>query len=157
MMTSARLSKNVTLTLFASILAISLIGCVTVTPDKVRSGRPSYDSSTPSQYDPYNSGLLGFIEEKDSKGKVYTSGAVVTQGAKTRYNKLIAVYRLQFDSRYHVLLNADDGLKEYKDLFGNSLVFIDSEHLQYFARLQSMASNRVAEDGLWLKATSVLK
>jgi PBP1b-binding outer membrane lipoprotein LpoB len=47
----------------ASILALNflLVGCVTVTPNKIQDDKSSYDATTPKQYDKDNGGLISFI------------------------------------------------------------------------------------------------
>ena len=73
---------------FASILVLNffLIGCATITPDKIQDRAVSYDASTPSQYNQDNGGVIALLD----------NGAVITAQAKDRYNKLIEMYKIKF-------------------------------------------------------------
>ena len=73
---------------FASILVLNFlfIGCATITPNKIQDFTASYDSSTPSQYNQDNGGVIAILE----------NGAVITSSAKDRYNNLIQMYKVKF-------------------------------------------------------------
>ena len=109
---------------FASVLALNflLVGCATVTPDKIQDSTASYDASTPSQYSQDNGGVIALLE----------NGAVITNQAKDRYNKLIEMYRVKFKKEKAIELVENAGIKPYKDRYGNDLFLIDNEHIVYF-------------------------
>ena len=73
---------------FVSALALNflIVGCATVTPDKIQDSTASYDASTPSQYSQDNGGVIALLD----------NGAVITNQAKDRYNKLIEMYKVKF-------------------------------------------------------------
>jgi len=125
---------------FVSVLVLNsfLIGCATVTPDKIQDEKSSYDGSTPKQYDKDNGGLISFIGDE----------AVITNQARERYNNLIGMYRIKFKKEKAIDLKEDSGIKIYKDNFGNNLYLIDSEHLVYFGVLNSWLKEKVPQDNI---------
>ena len=114
---------------FASVLVLNffLIGCATVTPNKIEDDKSSYDATTPKQYDKDNGGLISFVRDD----------ALITRQARERYNNLIEMYKIKFKKEKAIDLKEDSGIKPYKDNFGNELFLIDSEHLVYFGVLNS--------------------
>jgi len=125
---------------FASVLVLNffLIGCATVTPNKIEDDKSSYDTSTPKQYDKDNGGLISFIGDD----------ALITNKARERYNNLIEMYKIKFKKEKAIELKADSGIKPYKDSFGNELFLIDSEHLVYFGVLNSWLKEKVSQDNI---------
>ena len=125
---------------FASVLVLNffLIGCATVTPNKIEDDKSSYDASTPKQYDKDNGGLISFIGDD----------ALITNKARERYNNLIEMYKIKFKKEKAIELKADSGIKSYKDSFGNELFLIDSEHLVYFGVLNSWLKEKVPQDNI---------
>ncbi len=125
---------------FVSVLALNLllIGCATVTPNKIEDDKSSYDATTPKQYDKDNGGLISFIGDD----------ALITRQARERYNNLIKMYRIKFKKEKAIDLNEDSGIKAYKDNFGNELYLIDSEHLVYFGVLNSWLKEKVPQDNI---------
>jgi len=125
---------------FVSVLVLNsfLIGCATVTPDKIQDEKSSYDGSTPKQYDKDNGGLISFIGDE----------AVITNQARERYNNLIGMYRIKFKKEKAIDLKEDSGIKIYKDNFGNNLYLIDSEHLVYFGVLNSWLKEKIPQDNI---------
>ena len=125
---------------FVSVLVLNsfLIGCATVTPDKIQDEKSSYDGSTPKQYDKDNGGLISFIGDE----------AIITNQARERYNNLIGMYRIKFKKEKAIDLKEDSGIKIYKDNFGNNLYLIDSEHLVYFGVLNSWLKEKVPQDNI---------
>ena len=125
---------------FGSILVLNffLIGCATVTPNKIEDDKSSYDASTPKQYDKDNGGLISFVGDD----------ALITNQARDRYNNLIEMYKIKFKKEKAIELNKDSGIKPYKDNFGNELYVIDSEHLVYFGVLNSWLKEKVPQDNI---------
>ena len=125
---------------FANVLVLNffLIGCATVTPNKIEDDKSSYDATTPKQYDKDNGGLISFIGDD----------ALITSQAKERYNNLISMYRIKFKKEKAIELKEDSGIKLYKDNFGNQLFLIDSEHLVYFGVLNSWLKEKVPQDNI---------
>ena len=125
---------------FASVLALNilLIGCATVTPDKIQDDKSSYDATTPKQYDKNNGGLISFVGDD----------ALITSQARERYNNLIQMYRIKFKKEKAIELKEDSGIKPYKDNFKNDLYLIDSEHLVYFGVLNSWLKEKVPQDNI---------
>ncbi|NBP00119.1 MAG: hypothetical protein EBU90_08300 [Proteobacteria bacterium] len=119
-------------------LSFFVAGCTTVTPDKIEDSTASYDSSTPSQYNQDNGGVIALLED----------GAVITAQAKDRYNKLIQMYKIKFKKEKAVELIEDSGVKPYKDRYGNSLFLIDNEHLVYFGVMNSWLKEKVPADNI---------
>ena len=124
----------------ASILVLNffLVGCVTVTPNKIQDDKSSYDATTPKQYDKDNGGLISFIGDD----------ALITRQARERYNNLIKMYRIKFKKEKAIDLVEDSGIKSYKDSFGNELFLINSEHLVYFGVLNSWLKEKVSQDNI---------
>ena len=124
----------------ASILVLNffLVGCATVTPNKIQDDKSSYDATTPKQYDKDNGGLISFVGDD----------ALITRQARERYNNLIKMYRIKFKKEKAIDLNEDSGVKPYKDTFGNELFLIDSEHLVYFGVLNSWLKEKVSQDNI---------
>ena len=124
----------------ASILVLNffLVGCATVTPNKIQDDKSSYDATTPKQYDKDNGGLISFVGDD----------ALITRQARERYNNLIKMYRIKFKKEKAIDLNEDSGVKSYKDNFGNELFLIDSEHLVYFGVLNSWLKEKVPQDNI---------
>jgi len=125
---------------FASVLALNffLIGCATVTPNKIEDDKSSYDASTPKQYQKDNSGLISFVGDD----------ALITSQARERYNNLISMYKIKFKKEKAIELKIDSGIKPYKDNFNNELYIIDSEHLVYFGVLNSWLKEKVPADNI---------
>ena len=125
---------------FASVLVLNffLIGCATVTPNKIEDDKSSYDASTPKQYQKDNGGLISFVGDD----------ALITRQARERYNNLIKMYRIKFKKEKAIDLVEDSGIKPYKDSFGNELFLINSEHLVYFGVLNSWLKEKVPADNI---------
>ncbi len=125
---------------FVSVLALNLllIGCATVTPNKIEDDKSSYDATTPKQYDKDNGGLISFIGDS----------ALITSQARERYNNLISMYKVKFKKEKAIELKIDSGIKSYKDSFGNKLFLIDSEHLVYFGVMNSWLKEKVPQDNI---------
>ena len=125
---------------FASVLVLNLflVGCATVTPNKIQDEKSSYDATTPKQYDKDNGGLISFVGDD----------ALITSQARERYNNLISMYRIKFKKEKAIDLKEDSGIKVYKDNFNNDLYLIDSEHLVYFGVLNSWLKEKVAQDNI---------
>ena len=124
----------------ASILVLNflLVGCATVTPNKIQDDKSSYDATTPKQYDKDNGGLISFVGDD----------ALITRQARERYNNLIKMYRIKFKKEKAIDLVEDSGIKSYKDSFGNELFLINSEHLVYFGVLNSWLKEKVPQDNI---------
>lgn len=122
----------------ALVLNILLIGCATITPNKIEDDKSSYDASTPKQYQKDNGGLISFIGDD----------ALITRQARERYNNLIKMYRIKFKKEKAIELNEDSGIKPYKDNFANELYLIDSEHLVYFGVMNSWLKEKVPQDNI---------
>lgn len=134
--------------LAASILALAyLTGCAsTITPDKVKDHQSSYDESTPSQYSPWNSGILYFVSNDNAE----TEGVVVTSNFRDRYNYLIDCYRVQFSDPEigsGVLLEKDSGVTPYK----KGTYFIDARHFPYALTLNQWQKDHRPKDSVWEK------
>jgi hypothetical protein len=125
---------------FASILVLNffLVGCATITPDKIQDSTASYDASTPSNYNKDNGGLVALLE----------NGAVITSQAKERYNNLIKMYKIKFKKEKAIELAEDAGIQPYKDRYGNDLFLIDNEHLVYFGVMNSWLKEKVPQDSV---------
>ena len=125
---------------FVSILVLNffLVGCATITPDKIQDSTASYDASTPSNYNKDNGGLVALLE----------NGAVITPQAKERYNNLIKMYKVKFKKEKAIELVEDAGIKPYKDRYGNDLFLIDNEHLVYFGVMNSWLKEKVPADNI---------
>lgn len=125
---------------FASILVLNffLVGCATITPDKIEDSTASYDASTPSNYNKDNGGLVALLD----------NGAVITASAKDRYNNLIKMYKIKFKKEKAIELVEDAGIKPYKDRYGNDLFLIDNEHLVYFGVMNSWLKEKVPADNI---------
>ncbi len=125
---------------FASILVLNfiLVGCATITPDKIQDTTASYDASTPSNYNKDNGGLVALLE----------NGAVITPQAKERYNNLIKMYKVKFKKEKAIELVEDAGIQPYKDRYGNDLFLIDNEHLVYFGVMNSWLKEKVPADNI---------
>ena len=124
----------------ASILVLNffLVGCATVTPNKIQDDKSSYDATTPKQYDKDNGGLISFVGDD----------ALITRQARERYNNLIKMYRIKFKKEKAIDLVEDSGIKPYKDSFGNELFLISSEHLVYFGVMNSWLKEKVPQDNI---------
>ena len=124
----------------ASILVLNffLVGCATVTPNKIQDDKSSYDATTPKQYDKDNGGLISFIGDD----------ALITRQARERYNNLIKMYRIKFKKEKAIDLTEDAGITPYKDNFGNELFLISSEHLVYFGVMNSWLKEKVPQDNI---------
>jgi len=124
----------------ASILVLNffLVGCATVTPNKIQDDKSSYDATTPKQYDKDNGGLISFVGDD----------ALITRQARERYNNLIKMYRIKFKKEKAIDLVEDSGIKPYKDNFGNQLFPISSEHLVYFGVMNSWLKEKVPVDNI---------
>jgi len=124
----------------ASILVLNffLVGCATVTPNKIQDDKSSYDATTPKQYDKDNGGLISFVGDD----------ALITRQARERYNNLIKMYRIKFKKEKAIDLVEDSGVKPYKDNFANELYLIDSEHLVYFGVMNTWLKEKVPQDSV---------
>jgi hypothetical protein len=122
----------------ALVLNLVLIGCATVTPNKIEDDKSSYDATTPKQYDKDNGGLISFVGDD----------ALITSQARERYNNLILMYKIKFKKEKAIELKQDSGIKPYKDNFSNDLYLIDSEHLVYFGVLNSWLKEKVPQDNI---------
>ena len=124
----------------ASILVLNffLVGCATVTPNKIQDDKSSYDATTPKQYDKDNGGLISFIGDD----------ALITRQARERYNNLIKMYRIKFKKEKAIDLTEDAGITPYKDNFNNELFLISSEHLVYFGVMNSWLKEKVPQDNI---------
>ena len=125
---------------FANILVLNffLVGCATVTPNKIQDEVASYDASTPDNYNKDNGGLIA----------VLNNGAVITSSAKDRYNNLIKMYRVKFKKEKAIELVENAGMQPYKDRYGNDLFLIDNEHLVYFGVMNSWLKEKVPADNI---------
>jgi len=132
-----------------------LESCSTITPNFVTDKEKSFDSSTPSQYDPYNSGFIEWTT-KIVENKEVTTGVVITSNLMLRYNNLINSYRLQLKEDIKTELNVGDGLKPYTDKYQNTLFWIDAEHFSYLIKMNKWAKNNKPDDSLWMKIQSKL-
>ena len=134
---------------FVSVLALNilLIGCATVTPNKIEDDKSSYDATTPKQYQKDNGGLISFIGDD----------ALITRQARERYNNLIEMYKIKFKKEKAIELKIDSGIKPYKDSFGNELFLINSEHLVYFGVLNSWLKEKVPQDNIIDKVIDKVK
>jgi len=115
-----------------------LVGCATITPDKIQDSTASYDSSTPSNYNKDNGGLIAILD----------NGAVITASAKDRYNNLIKMYKVKFKKEKAIELIENAGITPYKDRYGNDLFLIDNEHLVYFGVMNSWLKEKVPADNI---------
>lgn len=128
--------------------SLLLAGCATVTPDKVKDDTASYDSTTPVNYDNYNSGIIGFTED---------GSGILTSFGVQRYNNLIKDYKIRFKVSKGVELKENDGITEYIDKHKNVLSKIDSQHFVYYGILNSWRKDGVDPDSLWDKAKDLVK
>lgn len=124
-----------------------LAACTTVTPDKVKDEIASYDASTPTGHDVQNSGFIGFLD--DGRGLITSFGLV-------RYNTLIKMYRLRFESYKGVRLEENSGITEYTNNNGDKLFIIDQQHLVYYAILNSWRKEGKEPDSIWQKAKDAI-
>jgi hypothetical protein len=122
----------------ALVLNLVLIGCATVTPNKIEDDKSSYDATTPKQYQKDNGGLICFVGDD----------ALITSQARERYNNLINMYKIKFKKEKAIELKTDSGIIPYKDNFNNDLYLIDSEHLVYFGVLNSWLKEKVSQDNI---------
>ena len=120
------------------VLNFFLVGCATVTPNKIQDDKSSYDATTPKQYDKDNGGLISFVGDD----------ALITRQARERYNNLISMYRIKFKKEKAIELKEDAGITPYKDNFGNELFLITSEHLVYFGVMNSWLKEKVPADNI---------
>jgi hypothetical protein len=120
------------------VLNFFIVGCATITPDKIQDNTASYDASTPSNYNKDNGGLVALID----------NGAVITSQARERYNNLIKMYKVKFKKEKAIELVEDAGIKPYKDRYGNDLFLIDNEHLVYFGVMNSWLKEKVPADNI---------
>ena len=125
-----------------------LVGCATITPNKVEDGTASFDSTTPVNYDNLNSGIIGFTED--------SSGIITTFGVE-RYNTLIEQYKIRFREYNGVKLMKNDGISNYVDKHGNILYKIDPQLLVYYGVLNSWRKDGVDSDSFWDKAKDLVK
>jgi hypothetical protein len=122
----------------ALVLNLLLIGCATITPNKIEDDKSSYDATTPKQYQKDNGGLISFVGDD----------ALITSQARDRYNNLIEMYKIKFKKEKAIQLKIDSGIKPYKDTYNNDLYLIDSEHLVYFGVLNSWLKEKVPQDNI---------
>lgn len=116
-----------------------IVGCSTVTPDKIKDEIASYDASTPTGYDVQNSGFVGFMD--DGKG-------ILTVFGMLRYNTLVSAYKVKFKTFKGVELKENDGITEFTDKAGNKLFIIDQQHLVYYAILNSWRKEGKSSDSI---------
>lgn len=128
--------------------SLLLAGCATVTPDKVKDNTASFDSTTPANYDNYNSGIIGFTED---------GSGILTSFGVQRYNNLIKDYKIRFKVNKGVELNENAGISDYVDKNKNVLAKIDSQHFVYYGILNSWRKDGVEPDSLWDKAKELIK
>lgn len=128
--------------------SLLLVGCATVTPDKVKDETPSYDSSTPINYENLNSGIVGFTED---------GSGILTSFGVQRYNNLIKDYKIRFKIEKGVDLKENDGISEYVDKHKNVLSKIDPQHFVYFGVMNSWRKDGVEPDSFWDKAKNFVK
>jgi len=128
--------------------SLILLGCSVVTPDPIKDGAYSYDSSTPRQYDAYNSGFIRYT--RNSRGEV--KGAIITPNARDKYNTLIGKYRVQFKKEYGVDLQPGYGVWDFMDMYWNQLYHIEAQYLEYFITLNRWQKELRDPDDLWSKA-----
>lgn len=121
--------------------------CTTVTPDKVKDEIASYDASTPTGYDVQNSGFIGFLD--DGRGLITPFGLV-------RYNTLLKMYKVRFESFKGVRLEENAGITEYTNNKGDKLFIIDQQHLVYYAILNSWRKEGKEPDSIWEKAKDAI-
>lgn len=119
--------------------SLLVVGCSTVTPDKIKDEIASYDASTPTGYDVQNSGFIGFMD--DGKG-------ILTPFGVLRYNTLVAAYKVKFKSYKGVELTENAGITEFTDKSGNKLFIIDQQHLVYYAILNSWRKEGKSSDSI---------
>lgn len=131
-----------------SLSSLLVVGCSTVTPDKVKDEIASYDASTPTGYDVQNSGFIGFLD--DGRG-------IITPFGLLRYNTLIKTYKVRFKTYKGVELNENDGIIEYTDNKGNKMYIIDQQHLVYYAVLNSWRKDGKEPDSILDKAKDLVK
>lgn len=122
MLQKKMLNKHVKILVCSIVCCLYCFGC-TIAPKAVSSFRPTYDASTPFQYDPYNSGLLYY--DKDGC-------AVITKNARDRYNLQIQQFQARLKREKSVVLTPDAGIFFFIDKYGNGVYKIDPQHLQYF-------------------------
>jgi hypothetical protein len=120
------------------VLNFFLVGCATVTPNKIQDEVASYDASTPDNYNKDNGGLIAVLD----------NGAVITSSAKDRYNNLIKMYKVKFKKEKAIELVENAGIQTYKDRYGNDLFLIDNEHLVYFGVMNSWLKEKVPQDSV---------
>jgi len=120
------------------VLNFFLVGCATVTPNKIQDEVASYDASTPDDYNKDNGGLIAVLD----------NGAVITSSAKERYNNLIKMYKVKFKKEKAIELVENAGIQPYKDRYGNDLFLIDNEHLVYFGVMNSWLKEKVPADNI---------
>ena len=120
------------------VLNFFIVGCATITPDKIQDSTASYDASTPSNYNKDNGGLVALLD----------NGAVITSQAKERYNNLIKMYKVKFKKEKAIELVENAGIQPYKDRYGNDLFLIDNEHLVYFGVMNSWLKEKVPADNI---------
>lgn len=126
-------------------------GCATstITPDPIVSHEASYDATTPKQYpNAWNSGLL--FQTTDARGQF--DGVVITEGGRDFYVFLVRSYSIQYKSEHGLDLTGENGVRPFKDEFGNPLWWIDN---QRFAAMQIMSTwlkCRRDPDSLWQRA-----
>jgi len=128
--------------------SLLLASCTTITPDKVIDNTASFDSTTPTNYDNYNSGIIGFTED---------GSGIITSFGVERYNNLIKQYKIRFKAFKGVELKENDGILNYVDKHGNVLFKIDAQHFIYFGVLNSWRKDGVEPDSLWDKAKELVK
>lgn len=136
--------------LFASfcLSSLLLVGCATVTPDKVKDETASYDSSTPVSYENYNSGIIEFTED---------GSGILTSFGVQRYNNLIKDYRIRMKANKGVELQENAGITEYVDKHKNVLSKIDPQHFVYYGIMNSWRKDGVEPDSLWDRAKDLVK
>jgi len=124
------------------------VGCATVTPDKVKDNTASFDASTPTNYDNYNSGIIGFTAD---------GSGILTSSGVQRYNNLIKDYKIRFKVNKGVELNENAGISDHVDNHKNTLYKIDAQHFVYYGILNSWRKDGVEPDSLWDKAKELIK
>jgi hypothetical protein len=143
-----RILQNV---IWMPFVVLLLNSCSTITPDPIMHKEASYDSSTPKQYDPKNSGIIGFITGDRQK----TVGAIITSNFRTKYNNLISSYSWQLYDAEKIKISTDSGIENYQDIYGNELHIIDPQHLVYFLKMNRWNEEGKPDDSVWMRLKSI--
>jgi hypothetical protein len=134
-----------------ALCAAILCGCSTMTPPQVKDRQAAYDSTTPTQYDPFNNGFL-FYASQDGRRV-----AIITPAARDDYNTLIQKYRVRYRDRWGVELEKDKGVTPFTDEHGNALWAIQKDYFRDFKWMRQMRRNNEPGDNLASKAIDTLR